>query len=276
MLIRDDCSSDNTRQIISNYADSYPGKIVPLTDYLGNLGACGNFARLLELTDADYIMFCDGDDVWLENKIELTFDRMKVIENEYGINTPVLVHTDLTVTDEQLKPISKSYWNYQKINPKYDSINHLLVQNVVTGCTAMINKSLSSLVSPVPKDVIMHDWWIALNASIFGKIDFLSDPTILYRQHNANDTGAKKWGAEHIFRRLFQKDEIRKKFAAYERQAQLLLERHQGKLNTGTTELITTFAFLSQSSALSKRYNLLKYKIYKYRFTRNVGLFLFI
>lgn len=36
----------------------------------------------------------------------------------------------------------------------------------------------------------MHDWWMALAASCFGRIEFISEPTILYRQHGNNVVGA--------------------------------------------------------------------------------------
>jgi rhamnosyltransferase len=37
----------------------------------------------------------------------------------------------------------------------------------------------------------MHDWWIALCASLIGKIDYINKPTLKYRIHNDNQIGAK-------------------------------------------------------------------------------------
>jgi len=59
------------------------------------------------------------------------------------------------------------------------SLNRLLAHNVVTGCTMLINRALLKLASPIPKEAIMHDWWISLVASSFGKLIFLPKPTLL-------------------------------------------------------------------------------------------------
>ena len=39
-----------------------------------------NFIRLLSYANSDYVMFCDQDDVWYPNKIEVTYNAMKKIE----------------------------------------------------------------------------------------------------------------------------------------------------------------------------------------------------
>ena len=69
----------------------------------------------------------------------------------------------------------------------------LLVQNTVTGCTMMMNNKLLWLIADYVDDdaVIMHDYWAALTASIFGELVFLPESTICYRQHEENSVGAK-------------------------------------------------------------------------------------
>ena len=69
------------------------------------LGASGNFARLMKYADADYMMFCDQDDVWLPSRIEKPLERMKTLEDALGRDVPILVHTDLAVVDEDLRPL---------------------------------------------------------------------------------------------------------------------------------------------------------------------------
>jgi hypothetical protein len=50
------------------------------------------------------------------------------------------------------------------------------------------------LALPIPNQALMHDWWLALVASSFGKIGFYNAPTVYYRQHNLNVLGAKGRG----------------------------------------------------------------------------------
>lgn len=192
LTIRDDGSSDNSVSIVEKYAAEYPDKIKLIIDSDGNLGASLNFGRLLEQANAGYIMFSDQDDVWLPNKIELILNVMKATEQIYP-DKPVLIHTDLKVVDANLNIIADSMWTYQKIFPEIgDDLSKIMAQNVVTGCTMMINRRAKDVSAPVPAEAIMYDWWIAVNVARYGKIVYLSAPSTLYRQHSDNRVGAKE------------------------------------------------------------------------------------
>jgi glycosyltransferase involved in cell wall biosynthesis len=202
LLIRDDESDDGTVKIIKDYACRLSGKIKLLTDNENHLGASLNFGKLLEYADSDYVMFCDQDDVWLPNKIELTLNEMKDAEQIYP-DKPILVHTDLRVTDSQLNTIAESMWRYQKLYPEIgDDLNKIMAQNVVTGCTVMINKKARAVSMPIPKEAVLYDWWIALNVCRHGKVVYLSIPSILYRQHSDNEVGAQKIDIIHFLKKL--------------------------------------------------------------------------
>ena len=106
ILIRDDGSKDRTLEIIEWYTKKYNNQIFLIEDEKKNLGVCGNFSELLNHSHADYAMFCDQDDIWFKNKIKITFQKMKEMENTYGSDCPILVHTDLMVVDKNLEKIS--------------------------------------------------------------------------------------------------------------------------------------------------------------------------
>ncbi len=192
LLIRDDESSDDTLSIIKEYLSTYSSKIKIIEDNDHHLGAKFNFQRLLEYSTAEYIMFCDQDDVWLKQKIEVTLKAMRAAEKNYP-NKSIMVHSDLIVVDENLKKIADSKWAYEKIWPrKNDDLNRIISQNVATGCTIMINKRAKNVSLPIPKDAIMHDWWIAIKVAEHGKIIHITDKLVLYRQHPDNLVGAKR------------------------------------------------------------------------------------
>jgi hypothetical protein len=137
-------------------------------------------------------MFCDQDDIWLPDKIELTLNTMKAAEQTWP-NLPLLVHTDLKIVDETLAPIAESFWKLHGILPESDcQLKKIIYKNIVTGCTVMINKKAKEISLPFPLEVSVHDWWIALNVVKHGKIIHIKTPTVLYRQHAANLIGAKK------------------------------------------------------------------------------------
>lgn len=204
LWIHDDGSKDSTLNIIKEYEEKLPNKIKLLNDGLKCSGAKQNFTHLLSSIDDNfnYIMFCDQDDVWLENKIEITLNKMIEVENR-NQNKPIIIHTDLKVVDEGLNTIADSYFIYQKIKPQWSKdFNISLVQNSVTGCTMMINKKAKEISLPIGNNAIMHDWWILLKVlQNNGVVEYIDKPTILYRQHSSNDTGAKGFS----FRKLLNK-----------------------------------------------------------------------
>jgi glycosyltransferase involved in cell wall biosynthesis len=210
LIIHDDNSKDNTVKIIKEYIYKYPEKIVFIDDKISTGGAKENFTYLLNKIDDnyDYVMFCDQDDVWIENKIELTLNKMIEVEKE-NIDKPVIIHTDLKVVDESLKTISESFFTYQNIKPEWSKDLYIsLVQNSVTGCTMMINKKAKEVSLPIGNNAIMHDWWILLKVlQNKGIVDFINEPIILYRQHSSNDTGAKGFS---LFKVLLKISSIQK------------------------------------------------------------------
>lgn len=191
--IHDDGSSDRTVEILKKYVELYPEKFV-LVPHERCGGAKDNFLFLLSVVDAPYVLCCDQDDVWLPNKIETTLVEMKKLEKKAGTEVPCLVFTELCVVDEQKHVISNSLAQIQKLD--YDRLRScdIAVQNIVTGCTMMVNRKLLSMLrmNTDHESILWHDWWCALIAAEFGKISVIKEPTILYRQHAANTLGAKK------------------------------------------------------------------------------------
>ena len=108
LRICDDCSTDRTADIIYHYAKRYPNKIVFTVNEKNSGSAAFNFFKLLQNSTADYVMFCDQDDVWFKDKVELSLEKIRQAEDNYGSGTPILLHTDLTVTDGELNTISPS------------------------------------------------------------------------------------------------------------------------------------------------------------------------
>lgn len=194
IIIRDDGSTDSTLEIIQDYITRYPEKIRLLNDDVKHRGPCNSFLYLLENVDSDYYMFCDQDDVWLPNKVEISLSRIKEVEDHYP-QTPVMIHTDLILVDSNLNLMFKSFWKWSRFN--VDLNKHLCFVpfgNVFTGCTMIFNKFLKRYVFPVPDFVEMHDQWIGLMAVKYGKVENIKQGTIKYRQHGGNvcSSGGKK------------------------------------------------------------------------------------
>ena len=203
LYIKDDGSNDGTLSIIDSYVNTNENIILLRDDVIGR-GAMKNFMWMLENVDADYYMFSDHDDIWIENKIALSLSEMLKLENE-NPEKPVIVHTDLKVVNQNLKCVSNSFWEYSNINPVLlKSFDYLAVSNGITGCTMILNQKSKDLAFPIGKFATMHDSWISLCvANARGIIGCVKHQTVLYRQHQYNVIGAKKVGNLNYFLKKF-------------------------------------------------------------------------
>ena len=202
LVVRDDGSNDRTVSILESYALNHSVRIRLLSRDGQNLGASGGFAFLVDYViknkeslglTSSYMMFCDQDDTWFPEKIERLLTAMLAAEEDNDSILPIIVHSDLEVVSEQNTVIAKSLINYQGLEIERNSFPNLVISNLVTGCTALINQSLAEKALPIPENAIMHDWWLALVATAFGKLVYLNIPLVHYRQHGNNAIGAKEF-----------------------------------------------------------------------------------
>ncbi len=271
LLVRDDGSRDGTLDILSFYAQKYGEKITIVSNGGGNLGPAANFSELMVHSDADYVMWCDQDDLWMPEKIRATLEKMRAMEDEFGNDTPLLVHTNFKVADGGLTVLAESGWQYQKTDPQNDSFARLLVQNVVTGCTAMLNKALCDLVRPIPRGALMHDHWVALTAAAFGEIGYLSEPTLLYRQHGCNQVGAQPWTVSHTVSLLRDLPMVRKVMARNRVQAKEFYERYKMRLDGKERATLEAFMHLQERGRVQRRLEIFKFRFFYTGALRNLG-----
>ena len=201
LLLRDDGSSDGTAELLVLLKREF-GDWLELLPSDGNLGCTANVNRLLESTKANYVALADQDDVWLPHKLEASLTALQQLERSHGDETPLLVHSDLELVDGEGASLGSTYLQRQRLDPLRTAPEHLVLTNVVTGCTVLLNRSLLQKALPIPAEALMHDWWLALVASRFGEIAFLADPTVQYRQHGTNVLGAQGLGLSYWMQRL--------------------------------------------------------------------------
>ena len=222
LLISDDCSKDLTRTILEEYKNK--DSRIEIFFQENNLGVVKNFEFLLGKVEANYYMFSDQDDIWKENKIEKSLSKI-----EEGFD---LVYSDLEVVDENLNVIYESYWKlkgiYDKIK-KYNNFNSLYLNNFVTGCTMISRKELINKFLPLPNTskYVLHDYWISLILSQDGRISYIEEPLIKYRQHKNNKVGSKKKSDE-----LKSIDEIRKLFIEVKKEHFKVFIENEDKFNS--------------------------------------------
>ena len=176
LLISDDASTDSTVKILEEYEKK--DSRVEIYCHEKNLGVVSNFEFLINKVRSEYFMFADQDDIWEPDKIEKSLKKLK----ETGSD---LVFTDLEVVDSKLNQIEPSFWKQKGFYDKIIKFN---------GFTMLCKSSWINEFLPLPKNskYVIHDYWIALIVSQTGRIDFIPETTIKYRQHGNNQVGSSR------------------------------------------------------------------------------------
>ncbi len=281
LLVRDDGSTDGTVSLLRRYAQ-IDRRITLCDDESGNLGVVGSFSKLLQNArhrGAQRVMLCDQDDVWLPGKVEWTLTAMSAAEQAHP-GLPLLVHSDLMVVDADNRLINGSMWAYSGINPRLNDLSRLLVQNTVTGCTAMLNAPLLERIGLIPESALMHDWWIALVASSTGKIVVLPQPTIRYRQHGSNVAGTAP-GGSLVAGPLQGLATVRKSswwqlrdrlLLRPARQAGELLQRCGPWIQASDQDRLAAFAMIDNQPWLRRKLIIVRKKIWRQKLHHNLNL----
>lgn len=180
LVIRDDNSTDNTREIIKSYNDS---RLIVLKNKTDKHGQVSNFANLYEYAlkniNFNYLMFSDQDDIWYENKISLC---LRFFEEHKDL-PKALVYTNYSVWNMKTGAQVPAYTEQLDA-----SFNRLFVQSWLMGCTMMMNRGLVNEISAIPEDIENHDYWIALVSAINNSIFYLNIETMKHRLHDSNVT----------------------------------------------------------------------------------------
>ena len=181
LRVRDDGSTDDTTQILAEYAARHPERITWTAGK--NLGVVASFFALLGAGDADFTALADQDDVWMPSKLSRAVHAL----TRFAVDEPALYCSRQRLVDAQLRPLGDS----QAF--RRSGFVHSLFENKVTGCTTMLNRAGRELVvqsmPPQLGAIYMHDWWLYQVLSAFGHVVFDREPTILYRQHGGNVLG---------------------------------------------------------------------------------------
>ena len=256
LFIRDDGSSDNTKEILKDFERQDSRIHLIDSDKSDNLGVIKSFHKLVNHDRADYYFFSDQDDVWLPNKLELS---LKEAQN-YLADLPLMVYMDLKVVNQDLEIMTESMVKSQSHHANTELVQEL-TENTVTGGVAMINHALAEMWQETD-DILMHDWYLALLASAFGDLVYIDQPGELYRQHSDNVLGArtlskrfKKWIRPHILFAVYW-DLIKNS----QKQARHLL---QMPLSQSNRELIEAFVTIMDKPMFERFRILRKYGLRK-------------
>ncbi len=203
LIISDDCSSDTTPEILKEYEEKDKRIILYIQEK--NLGVVKNIEFLLKKVESPYYMLADQDDYWMPEKVEKTLEKLQEENSD-------LAFGDLEVVDEKLNTIYPSFNDYmlltRKIKKYINSYKLNYLYNCVTGCTILAKKETIKYFLPLPtiSKRLIHDHWIGLMVSLNGKLVYVPEKYIKYRQHGDNQVGTEK--ISHGFEKMEQVREL--------------------------------------------------------------------
>lgn len=277
VLARDDGSSDGTTVILREYEQRFPDRFCVMPTDAPTGSAKNNFLRLMKTSASEYVCFSDQDDVWLSDKVSRSMRAMATLESRYGTTTPLLVFTDLRVVDDALEILHESLWKQAGVKPeRINDLAAVLGHNIVTGCTALVNRCLLDISLEMPEEAVMHDSWIALLASAFGASEMVREKTVLYRQHDRNVVGVdmRKKSTWELLARFLEGEGRILQWKTNERVAEAMLRVHGKDLCPKNRKLLEAYLRCGRSDSRIVRIGtMLRYRFFRPGVLRNVATF---
>jgi glycosyltransferase involved in cell wall biosynthesis len=197
IVIGDDCSTDNTHEIIRKYADQHPDKFILLL-HDNNLGMLANFAKSLKACTGKYIAILDGDDYWTDPlKLQKQVDFLESHPDYSMVFHNADLH-DYTQGEIAVRP-----FNVDLESREYTA-SEILMEWVVTTCSVLcVNKEQyryieNKLWFPV------QDLPLYLCCAKFGKIYYMEETMCVYRRLPTGSQNSEEFRSPEIHLRFIE------------------------------------------------------------------------
>ena len=185
LIVYDDCPEHPVNEELFNRnITNFSFKIIRGIE---NKGSNIAFEELTKVGNGEYFAYCDQDDIWEKDKISVMMEK-------FNDEEVTLVCCDLSIIDENSKKTHESIKDIRKrivYKSGYGLAKDLLISNFVTGCAMIVRKDIALKAIPFLYELV-HDQWIAIIAALNGKIEFVDERLVRYRQHSNNQTGILK------------------------------------------------------------------------------------
>lgn len=194
IVIADDVSTDASPELLRIFAGRAreAGIEVQWRCNAHNLGYVGNFSRALRRATGSILFLCDQDDVWRPDKLALMAARFAADPSL------LLLHSDARLVDAGGHSLHCLAFDALQLTAREKRAIHaghafevVMRRSFVIGATAAMRRELLDLALPVAPGWV-HDEWLTAIAAVAGRVDFIDQPLIDYRQHGGNQIGMQK------------------------------------------------------------------------------------
>jgi glycosyltransferase involved in cell wall biosynthesis len=194
LIISDDCSSDETVQLIESYHDNR------IKLHCNNIekGIARNFETSLMLSKGQYIFLADQDDIWQAGKINTMVSYL----NQYD-----LVICDCAIGDNTVPSSHKSFFI---LNNSGKGFVKNIIKNSYMGCCMAFTRSLLQKALPFPSDIPIHDSWIGLIGELYYKVHFIPEVLVYHRRHTDNASSTGRTSRLSLYKKLLNRYNVLK------------------------------------------------------------------
>lgn len=184
ILASDDGSTDRTLALLHDWQRVWDKGSFSIISGAGK-GFAENFRSLLTAAEAaDFVAFCDQDDIWDRDKLSAAVATLAARPAEVP---------GLYCSRTRLIDIAGNDIGFSPLFARPPGFRNAIVQNVGGGNTMVLNRAAFELVAESARRTgfISHDWWCYLMVSgAGGEVHYDSRPRIGYRQHSGNLVGS--------------------------------------------------------------------------------------
>lgn len=259
IIVVDDCSLDGTCEILDSLIVKYP--IIKYYRNIENIGVIETFKIAISKCKSKYVALCDQDDIWEVDKLKKSLETLLLIQK---LNRPAIVFSDLKVISSKNAVLHNSFWKLQNFKIHNWNFKDILIGNIVTGCTIVMNDIMKTEVETMPNNAMMHDHWIALVAFGLGNYGIIEEPLVRYRLHSSSVTLKSKFTYFKRFKLLISTI-LKPKgnyFNSNIKQAELFLNLYSHYLDKAKLEDIKFIIALKQKSPFRRKLIIGSYKYF--------------
>ncbi len=251
LIIHDDGSVDSTVDIIKQYVQK-DERIILVEDGFTHLGVAQSFIYLLRFVSTDFIMFCDQDDVWLENKVEIMYSAIIAKNN----NIPQAIFSNAYLWNDKRGVIS----NRNTLTYPHKLEDLLFLNTGIQGASAIFNKKAKDLMQTPINYCAMHDHLLTLVIMTFGEIDYIDKSLMYYRQHTGNVTGNAPGSMKNKIKLLYKHSHIPVIDKKHYEGLKSFYEAFKQQIPADKRTIIEVFLSLPQKTFMQRIILIIKYR----------------
>jgi glycosyltransferase involved in cell wall biosynthesis len=197
IVISDDASADDSLVLARRIAAEFDAGFgapprLRIIENAKPLGVTANFEQAVSACQGELVALSDQDDIWRRERLEQMADQFQKRPDL------MLLHSDARLVDSAGADLGRSLFYALEVKRseldeihRGDAFDALLRRNLATGATMLFRRALLAFAAPFPAEWV-HDEWLAIIAAAFGRVDVMEDALIDYRQHEANQIGARR------------------------------------------------------------------------------------